>query len=117
MLLPDMQERQAKRRRLQRGAEIERRAGASVTTGEVGPRREYRRAQPGATTATRLLSEDTAPSVWPWLRRSVVSGRRNHVSFGTFAGFGAIHPPICFAKLASMAEGAEIASKQLWRAT
>ncbi len=34
--------------------------------------------------------------------------------FGTFAGFGAIHPPICFAKLASMAEGAEIASKELW---
>jgi len=34
--------------------------------------------------------------------------------FGTFAGFGAIHPPICFAKLASMAEGAEMASKQLW---
>ena len=26
---------------------------------------------------------------------------------GTFAGFGAIHPPICFAKLASMAEVAE----------
>ena len=35
--------------------------------------------------------------------------------FGTFAGFGAIHPPICFAKLASMAEGAEIASKELWK--
>ncbi|MBL8337984.1 MAG: cobalamin-independent methionine synthase II family protein [Rhodoferax sp.] len=34
--------------------------------------------------------------------------------FGTFAGFGAIHPPICFAKLASMAEGAEIASRTLW---
>jgi 5-methyltetrahydropteroyltriglutamate--homocysteine methyltransferase len=34
--------------------------------------------------------------------------------FGTFAGFGAVHPPICYAKLASMAEGAEIASKELW---
>lgn len=34
--------------------------------------------------------------------------------FGTFAGFGAIHPPICFAKLASMAEGAAIASRELW---
>ncbi len=34
--------------------------------------------------------------------------------FGTFAGFGAIHPDICYAKLASMAEGAEIASKELW---
>ncbi len=34
--------------------------------------------------------------------------------FGTFAGFGAIHPPICFAKLASMAEGARMASEALW---
>jgi 5-methyltetrahydropteroyltriglutamate--homocysteine methyltransferase len=34
--------------------------------------------------------------------------------FGTFAGFGAIHPPICFAKLASMAEGARMASDELW---
>ena len=34
--------------------------------------------------------------------------------FGTFAGFGAIHPPICFAKLASMAEGAAMASQELW---
>ncbi len=34
--------------------------------------------------------------------------------FGTFAGFGAIYPPICFAKLASMAEGARIASDALW---
>lgn len=37
--------------------------------------------------------------------------------FGTFAGFGAIHPPICYAKLASMAEGARIASRQLWNAS
>jgi 5-methyltetrahydropteroyltriglutamate--homocysteine methyltransferase len=29
--------------------------------------------------------------------------------FGTFAGFGAVHPPIAWAKLASMAEGARIA--------
>ena len=34
--------------------------------------------------------------------------------FGTFAGFGAIHPSIGFAKLKSMAEGAQIASDQLW---
>lgn len=35
--------------------------------------------------------------------------------FGTFAGFGAIHPPICYAKLASMAEGARMASEELWK--
>ena len=34
--------------------------------------------------------------------------------FGTFAGYGAIHPDICFAKLASMAEGAQMASAELW---
>ena len=34
--------------------------------------------------------------------------------FGTFAGFGAIHPPIAFAKLESMAQGAEMASRELW---
>jgi 5-methyltetrahydropteroyltriglutamate--homocysteine methyltransferase len=35
--------------------------------------------------------------------------------FGTFAGFGAVHPPIAYAKLQSMAQGAQIASEQLWR--
>ncbi|RME60202.1 MAG: epoxyalkane--coenzyme M transferase, partial [Caldilineae bacterium] len=34
--------------------------------------------------------------------------------FGTFAGFGAIHPSICWAKLAAQAEGARIASERLW---
>ena len=35
--------------------------------------------------------------------------------FGTFAGFGAVHPPIAYAKLKSMAEGAALASAQLWQ--
>lgn len=34
--------------------------------------------------------------------------------FGTFAGFGAIHPPIAYAKLRSLSEGAAIATKRLW---
>ena len=34
--------------------------------------------------------------------------------FGTFAGFGAVHPSIAYAKLKSMAQGAAIASKVLW---
>jgi 5-methyltetrahydropteroyltriglutamate--homocysteine methyltransferase len=34
--------------------------------------------------------------------------------FGTFAGFGAIHPPIAYAKLAAMVDGARIASQRLW---
>jgi 5-methyltetrahydropteroyltriglutamate--homocysteine methyltransferase len=32
--------------------------------------------------------------------------------FGTWAGFGAIDPDICWAKLRSLAEGAEIAAKR-----
>lgn len=34
--------------------------------------------------------------------------------FGTFAGFGAIHPSICWAKLEAMAEGARLASERLF---
>lgn len=34
--------------------------------------------------------------------------------FGTFAGFGAVHPDIAYAKLESLAEGAHRASKMLW---
>lgn len=34
--------------------------------------------------------------------------------FGTFAGFGAVHPDIAYAKLAALAEGARIASAKLW---
>ena len=37
--------------------------------------------------------------------------------FGTFAGFGAIHPDIAYAKLNSLAEGARIASERLWSLT
>jgi len=33
--------------------------------------------------------------------------------FGTFAGFGAIHPDICFAKLEAMRAGADLASERL----
>ena len=33
---------------------------------------------------------------------------------GTLAGYGAIHPPIAYAKLESMAQGAEMASRELW---
>lgn len=34
--------------------------------------------------------------------------------FGTFAGFGAVHPDIAYAKLGSLAEGARLASEKLW---
>lgn len=34
--------------------------------------------------------------------------------FGTFAGFGAVHPDIAYAKLGALVEGARRASKKLW---
>ena len=45
-------------------------------------------------------------------RERVIAG--TDCGFGTFAGFGAIHPSICWAKLGAMAEGARIASERLW---
>lgn len=46
-------------------------------------------------------------------RERVLAG--TDCGFGTFAGFGAIHPEICWGKLKAMAEGAEIASGKLWK--
>ena len=45
-------------------------------------------------------------------RERVIAGA--DCGFGTFAGFGAIHPPIAYAKLATLAAGARIASDTLW---
>lgn len=45
-------------------------------------------------------------------RERVLAG--TDCGFGTFAGYGAIHPPIAYAKLRSLAEGAAIASGRLW---
>jgi len=45
-------------------------------------------------------------------RERVIAG--TDCGFGTFAGFGAVDPTICYAKLQAMSEGAAIASEQLW---
>lgn len=45
-------------------------------------------------------------------RERVIAG--SDCGFSTFAGFGAVDENIVYAKLKSMAEGAEIASKRLW---
>lgn len=45
-------------------------------------------------------------------RERVLAG--TDCGFGTFAGFGKIDPDICYAKLKTLAEGAEIASRHLW---
>ena len=45
-------------------------------------------------------------------RQRVMAG--SDCGFSTFAGDGLVDPDICFAKLRSMAEGATLASQQLW---
>jgi 5-methyltetrahydropteroyltriglutamate--homocysteine methyltransferase len=45
-------------------------------------------------------------------RERVLAG--SDCGFGTFAGFGPVHPQIAFGKLRSLAQGAAIASRRLW---
>ena len=45
-------------------------------------------------------------------RERVIAG--TDCGFGTFAGFGAVHPAICWVKMQSLVEGARLASDQLW---
>ena len=45
-------------------------------------------------------------------RERVLAG--SDCGFATFAGFGKIDPDICYAKLSTLAKGAEIATKRLW---
>ena len=47
-------------------------------------------------------------------RERVIAG--TDCGFGTFAGFGPVHPSICWLKMRSLAEGAALASKKLWGA-
>jgi 5-methyltetrahydropteroyltriglutamate--homocysteine methyltransferase len=45
-------------------------------------------------------------------RERVLAG--SDCGFGTFAGFGPVHPQIAFGKLRSLVQGAAIASRRLW---
>ena len=45
-------------------------------------------------------------------KERVIAG--SDCGFSTFAGFGAVDEDIVYAKLKTMAEGAEIASQRLW---
>lgn len=47
-------------------------------------------------------------------RERVIAG--TDCGFGTFAGFGPVHPSICWLKMRSLAEGAALASRKLWGA-
>ena len=45
-------------------------------------------------------------------RERVIAG--TDCGFGTFAGFGPVHPQICWMKMEALAQGAALASKKLW---
>jgi 5-methyltetrahydropteroyltriglutamate--homocysteine methyltransferase len=45
-------------------------------------------------------------------RDRVIAG--TDCGFGTFAGFGAVHPSICWVKMQSLVAGARLASEKLW---
>jgi 5-methyltetrahydropteroyltriglutamate--homocysteine methyltransferase len=46
-------------------------------------------------------------------RERVIAG--TDCGFGTFAGFGPVEPDIAYLKLSSLVEGAQLASRRLWR--
>ena len=46
-------------------------------------------------------------------RERVIAG--SDCGFSTFAGFGPVDPDIAYLKLRSLVEGAELASRRLWR--
>jgi 5-methyltetrahydropteroyltriglutamate--homocysteine methyltransferase len=46
-------------------------------------------------------------------RENVIAG--TDCGFGTFVGVGAVHPSIAWAKLQALAEGAKLATAELWR--
>jgi 5-methyltetrahydropteroyltriglutamate--homocysteine methyltransferase len=55
------------------------------------------------------------------VRFAKVAGRENVIAgsdcgFGTFVGLALVEPEIAWAKLGSLAEGARIASRELWNA-
>ena len=46
-------------------------------------------------------------------RERVIAG--TDCGFGTFAGFGPVYPEFCWLKLRALADGAQLASKKLWK--
>ena len=45
-------------------------------------------------------------------RERVIAG--TDCGFGTFVGFGAVHPKVAWLKLEALAQGSRLASRQLW---
>jgi 5-methyltetrahydropteroyltriglutamate--homocysteine methyltransferase len=75
---------------------------------------------PGVISHSTVLVEHPELVAERICRYASVVGRENVIAgadcgFATFAGSKEVHPSIVWAKFKALAEGAEIASKQLWR--
>jgi len=74
---------------------------------------------PGVISSTNNYIEHPEVVAQRILRYAEIIGRERVMAgsdcgYGTFAGFGKVHPPICWAKMRTLAEGAALASKKLW---
>jgi 5-methyltetrahydropteroyltriglutamate--homocysteine methyltransferase len=74
---------------------------------------------PGVITHSTILVEHPELVAQRIMRYANVVGRENVIAgsdcgFATFAGSKEVHPSIVWAKLKSLSEGAQIASKALW---
>ena len=95
----------------------------SARMGDHGPRRDIPDDKiliPGTLDTTTNFVEHPELVAQRIERFSNIVGKERVIAgtdcgFGTFAGFGAVHPDIAYAKLRSLAEGARIASERLWR--
>lgn len=77
---------------------------------------------PGVITQSSVLVEHPELVAERIVRFAKTVGRENVIAgadcgFGTFAGSMEIHPTVAWAKLGALAEGARLASKQLWGRT
>ena len=85
----------------------------------VGPIEQFIRIIPGVIdTKTNVLEhpELVAQRIERYAglvgRERVIAG--TDCGFGTFVGFGAVHPKVAWLKLGALVQGAQLASKHLW---
>jgi hypothetical protein len=83
--------------------------GGLPTTGAGARASSTPRPTTSSTRTRRPAHRDLAAIVG---RERVIAG--TDCGFGTFAGFGVVHPAIVYKKLAALAEGARLASARLW---
>ena len=74
---------------------------------------------PGVISSTNNYIEHPEVVAQRILRYAEIIGRERVMAgsdcgYGTFAGFGKVHPPICWAKMRTLAEGAALATEKLW---